>query len=217
MSADPPTPTVRRRQFTVPPASSMQSRPASSLNTHPPLIGPDSPVIGHVARIARRAGTRRSLGLQESARRDVQSLDTQDRVGGPADLSVSEPDGTADAATAVLHPPAATARATAAARVPTRVWPYHRVLLRPHRIRLSRLLSTPAVAQPGPIPHPRDRPAYRCRRTRVGLRPHRNQPQPRHQLSDTHRPLGIGLPLLIAASLLLLGLLLLGLTAWRSP
>jgi amino acid transporter len=36
--------------------------------------------------------------------------------------------------------------------------------------------------------------------------------------SATHTaPLGIGLPLLLAASLLLLGLLLLGLTAWRSP
>jgi hypothetical protein len=89
------------------------------VSTHPPLIGPDSPVIGRVARIAHLVEICGGLGSPDTARRDVKHLDEHD--GG--DPSVTEPDGTADAAaTARHHVPAAAAWETAAARVPSCSW-----------------------------------------------------------------------------------------------
>ena len=94
----------------------MRPPPAGFLTSHPPFIGLHSPVIGRVDRIGHLVEIRRSLGLRESARRDVTSLVAQDGVGGTADLIVSTPDG--PAAAAVL----AMGRVTAAARVPTCFW-----------------------------------------------------------------------------------------------
>jgi hypothetical protein len=78
-----------------------------------------SPVTGRVDRIGHLVQIRRSLG-------GIESVDAQDRVGGPADRIVNRPDGTADAtrlaATGGEHLVTAVARVAAAARAPTCLW-----------------------------------------------------------------------------------------------
>jgi len=96
----------------------MRPPPVGSLTSHPPFVGLSSPDIGRVDRIGHLVQIRRSLG-------GIESVDAQDRVGGPADRIVNGPDGTADATQLAAmggeHLVIAVARVAAAARA-TCLW-----------------------------------------------------------------------------------------------